>query len=203
MRARLTNSTGKQVLGGGAIAALMLSAACGSAPHPGAVAPASPGQTAPPVVVSCAPTQRTIVHPTVVNGVAMSQVECVAPEAQPAAGVAAAVTYAPSAPPAAAPVVYRTAPVQRAAAPAEMPDTEVVPVATRTTAARPAPARQVIYEERQPARSVKKSAVIIGSAAGAGAGVGAAVGGKKGALIGAAIGGGGAAVWDQITRRKK
>ena len=26
--------------------------------------------------------------------------------------------------------------------------------------------------------------------------------GKKGALVGAAIGGGGAAVWDQITRRK-
>ena len=36
----------------------------------------------------------------------------------------------------------------------------------------------------------------------AGIGVGAAVGGKKGALIGAAIGGGGAAIWDQITRRK-
>ena len=51
-------------------------------------------------------------------------------------------------------------------------------------------------------RSVAKSAIIIGSSAGAGAGVGAAVGGKKGALIGAAIGGGGAAIWDQVTRRK-
>jgi hypothetical protein len=50
-------------------------------------------------------------------------------------------------------------------------------------------------------RSVKKSAIIIGSSAGAGAGVGAAVGGKKGALIGALIGGGGAALWDQIARR--
>jgi hypothetical protein len=49
---------------------------------------------------------------------------------------------------------------------------------------------------------VKKSAIIIGSSAGVGAGVGAAVGGKKGALIGAAIGGGGAAVWDQVTRRR-
>jgi hypothetical protein len=49
---------------------------------------------------------------------------------------------------------------------------------------------------------VKKSAIIIGSSAGAGAGVGAVVGGKKGALIGAAIGGGGATVWDQITRRR-
>ena len=48
---------------------------------------------------------------------------------------------------------------------------------------------------------VKKSAIIIGSSAGAGAGVGAAIGGKKGALIGAAIGGGGATLWDQLTRR--
>ena len=63
---------------------------------------------------------------------------------------------------------------------------------------------QVIYDERpvKKARSVKKSAVIIGSSAGVGAGVGAAVGGKKGALIGATIGGGGAAIWDQVTRRK-
>jgi uncharacterized membrane protein len=78
-----------------------------------------------------------------------------------------------------------------------------VPVSSRPSA-RPAPARQVVYDERPEAagRSVKKSAVIIGSSAGVGAGVGAAVGGKKGALIGAAIGGGGAAVWDQITRRK-
>jgi hypothetical protein len=48
---------------------------------------------------------------------------------------------------------------------------------------------------------VKKSAVIIGSSAAVGAGVGALAKGKKGALIGAAIGGGGAAIWDQITRR--
>ena len=49
---------------------------------------------------------------------------------------------------------------------------------------------------------VKKSAIIIGSSAGVGAGLGAAIGGKKGALLGAAIGGGGATLWDQITRRK-
>jgi hypothetical protein len=62
----------------------------------------------------------------------------------------------------------------------------------------------VIYDERpaRKTRSVGKSAIIIGSSAGAGAGVGAAIGGKKGALIGAAVGGGGAAIWDQITRRK-
>jgi len=61
-----------------------------------------------------------------------------------------------------------------------------------------APERSV---EKQ-GRSVKKSAIIIGSSAGVGAGVGAAVGGKKGALIGAVIGGGGATLWDQVTRRR-
>jgi hypothetical protein len=51
-------------------------------------------------------------------------------------------------------------------------------------------------------RSVKKSVIIIGSSAGVGAGIGAAAGGKKGALVGALIGGGGATLWDQLTRRK-
>jgi hypothetical protein len=60
----------------------------------------------------------------------------------------------------------------------------------------------VYREPVKEGRSVKKSAIIIGSSAGVGAGVGAAVGGKKGALIGAAIGGGSAAIWDQVTRRK-
>ena len=71
------------------------------------------------------------------------------------------------------------------------------------------PARRVVVQERRPVRRVtrpdgrswQKSAVVIGSSAGIGAGVGAAIGGKKGALIGAALGGGGAAIWDQATRR--
>ena len=74
-------------------------------------------------------------------------------------------------------------------------------VAPRTvTRYQPVPERVVV---RQPKRSVKKSAVIIGSSAGVGAGLGAAFGGKKGAGIGALLGGGGAAIWDQITRRQK
>ncbi len=69
--------------------------------------------------------------------------------------------------------------------------------------------RRVVYQrapERivaRPKRSVQKSAIIIGSSAGVGAGIGAAVGGKKGAGIGALIGGGGAALWDQITRHRQ
>jgi hypothetical protein len=107
-----------------------------------------------------------------------------------------------TAPVVAAPAVPVQQPVYRqvSAQPVDaLDDARVVPVST----ARPVQTREVVYE-REPVkakRSVKKSAVIIGSSAGVGAGVGAAMGGKKGALIGAAIGGGGAAVWDQITRR--
>jgi hypothetical protein len=83
-----------------------------------------------------------------------------------------------------------------------MAPARVVPVRQTTTAARPVRTRQIVYDEPvRKKRSVKKSAVIIGSSAAIGAGVGALAKGKKGALIGAAIGGGGAAIWDQITRR--
>jgi hypothetical protein len=58
-----------------------------------------------------------------------------------------------------------------------------------------------VREDAQPKRSWKKSALIIGGAAGAGAGVGALAGGKKGALIGAAIGGGSGAVYEAIKRK--
>ncbi len=85
----------------------------------------------------------------------------------------------------------------------DLPDARVIPVSQPATVARTVPARQVVYSEPiKPKRTVKKSAIIIGSSAGAGAGIGAAVGGKKGALIGAVIGGGGATLWDQITRRR-
>ena len=84
----------------------------------------------------------------------------------------------------------------------EIGDAQVVPVSTR--APQTVRTNQVVYDERpvRKTRSATKSAIIIGSSAGAGAGVGAAVGGKKGALLGAVIGGGGAAIWDQVTRRK-
>jgi hypothetical protein len=152
-------------------------------------------QAGAPVVVTCEPHQRTVVRPVVVNGAMMSEVECVA------AGQIQAVAEQGAS--------QMAAPVQNAYRPAAQPvyddlgDARVVPVRPRSsTVARPVQTRQVVYE-RAPVRgrSVKKSAIIIGSSAGVGAGVGAAVGGKKGALIGAAIGGGSAAIWDQVTRR--
>lgn len=155
-------------------------------------------QAGAPVLVSCEPHQRALVRPAVVNGAAVSQVEC----------VTAAMTDAYASGAIAQPVAntalpgYRVASAPRRVVYDELGDTQIVPVASRSTV-RPVRTRQVVYDERpvRRNRSVKKSAIIIGSSAGVGAGVGAAMGGKKGALIGAAIGGGSAAIWDQVTRR--
>ena len=187
------------------LSALVFTAACNTAPQAmsaaQAVTPAT-AQAGTPVVVSCEPHQRTLVRPAVVNGVTVSQVECVAAAglvastAQPQAFAPAPVSYQP--------VSYQPAPVAtrrvvQQPVYSDIPDAQVVPVSNRTVRT-----NQVVYDERpvKKTRSVAKSAIIIGSSAGAGAGIGAAIGGKKGALIGAAVGGGGATLWDQITRRK-
>ena len=47
-----------------------------------------------------------------------------------------------------------------------------------------------------------EEADAIGEGATTGAELGAVLGGKKGAAIGAIVGGGGATLWDQITRRR-
>jgi hypothetical protein len=202
MRGRDTNIwwTRAGVLGG--LGALLFTVGCGASQN-GIANAAAQSVAAPqpgtPVVVSCEPNQRTLVRPTVVNGVALSQVECVSTGE-------VAVTQTTAAQPAVPmPVNYVAAPRT-----AEWGDTRIVPAQTSApvAAARPVAARQVVYDEDRPERvvkprrTVKKSAIIIGSSAGVGAGVGAAVGGKKGALIGAVIGGGGATLWDQVTRRK-
>jgi hypothetical protein len=184
----------KSLWGGVAAGALLFTYGCGATQNaPGVRAQElAGGQAGAPVVVSCEPHQRTLVRPVVVNGATISQIECVSANGQTAA-------YAPVNPtvPQGA-GYYQTQPVYTDLAPAR-----VVPVSTETVA-RPVRTRQVVYDEPvrvKKNRSVKKSAVIIGSSAAVGAGVGALSGGKKGALIGAAIGGGGAAIWDQITRR--
>ena len=209
LKSRLGQAAGV-LLGMGA---LLSTSACGG---PRDLSAGSPQQLAgnpagTPVVVGCEPHQRTLVRPALVNGAAVSQVECVtaaqvngingyAPavpvaHAQPADALAPPVTYAPQ---------HVSSSARRRPQPvySDLGDAQIVPA--RTGGARPVRTSQVIYDERpvKKSRSVQKSAIIIGSSAGAGAGVGAAMGGKKGALIGAAIGGGGAAVWDQITRRK-
>jgi len=156
------------------------------------------GAAGAPMSIACEPNQRAIVRQAIVNGVVQAQAEC---QSVGVAGTAR--TFAAAASAAPAPIAYgyseapladtqlvRTAYPQPAVARAAAPERVVY---------QPAPERRVV---EQPKRSVKKSAVIIGSSAGVGAGIGAIAGGKKGAGIGALIGGGAAALWDQITRRK-
>lgn len=188
------------------VGALLVTVGCGTTRDANGVVAqqlaAAANPAAMPVLVSCQPDQRALVRQTIVNGAAVSQVECVAAVTQQTAYAQAPIVQ----PVAAAPAAY-SYPAPRAAQPvySDLGDAQVVPVARAPrTVARPVRTSQVIYDEQpvKRGRSVKKSAVIIGSSAGVGAGVGAAVGGKKGALVGAAIGGGSAAIWDQVTRRK-
>ena len=75
-------------------AALAFTFACNTAPQATSALAQQPqiNQAGAPVMVNCEPQQRAVVRPTVVNGVAMSQVDCVAaaplaaaPPAQPVA----------------------------------------------------------------------------------------------------------------------
>jgi hypothetical protein len=182
------------------IAALAATVACGASGTtsvPAASSLASAPNGASPVMVTCEPNQRTLVRPVVVNGATMSQVECVSVAGAPVP--VAQTTYAPA-------NTVRTTPAAYDLEPAR-----VVQPDQPASVARAIPARQVVYRDdvrdrdevrARPKRTVAKSAVIIGTTAGASAGIGALIGGKKGALIGAAVGGGGATVWDQMTRRK-
>jgi hypothetical protein len=164
------------------------------------------GAAAAPLSVSCEPNQRAVVRQVALNGVLQAQVQCESVTTSAFAPIGTTGSFGGTAPvayasaPVAQPIAY-TAPLEntrmvRTAYPQEVVRREAAP---RVVSYQPAQERVVV---RQPKRSVKKSAIIIGSSAGVGAGVGAAVGGKKGAGIGALIGGGGAALWDQITRRK-
>lgn len=134
--------------------------------------------------IECEPHQEAVLQRSIVGGRQMAQVSC-APRTMPAAAYTAPVYYAQ--PGYAQPVAVQ-------------PDIVERPVA-RTQTVRPRAQRVVTREEGEPKRSWKKSALVIGGAAGAGAGVGAIAGGKKGALIGAAIGGGSGAVYEVIKRK--
>ncbi len=188
--------------------ALVVTAACGvndnarlrAMGYDGLAQPVAQQMAAAPngqVLVNCEPNQRTLVRQAMVNGQPVAQVQCVAAEPT---------VYGQAYGNGAYPVAYGNGVV----APRDYGyDTRVVQpaVVRQPVVYRPArtvtSSRRVSNERIERGRTVKKSAIIIGSSAGVGAGVGAAVGGKKGALIGAAIGGGSAAIWDQITRRRE
>ena len=206
MRIMNISNMRRAALGGLAAGALVVTAACGTSDDTrvramgydsGLAQPVAQQMAAVPnangqVLVNCEPNQRALVRQVLVNGQAVAQVQCVAVDQQ-VYGAA----YG-------APVSYGTGVVAprdygydtRVVQPAVVQQPVVYREPVRTTSSRRA------VTVRDSGRSVKKSAIIIGSSAGIGAGVGAAISGKKGALIGAAIGGGGAAIWDQMTRRK-
>jgi hypothetical protein len=193
----------KSLWGGVAAGALLVTVGCGATQNTAGVRAqelAGTQQAGSPVVVSCEPHQRTLVRPVVINGATVSQVECVAADAQATAAYAQPAAYSTPLVAQPAPVRYVTARPAPVVYDDGLEDARVV----RTASTAPTRVRQAVYQEpvARRTRSVKKSAAIIGSSAAVGAGIGALAKGKKGALIGAAIGGGGAAVWDQITRRK-
>lgn len=156
--------------------------------------------TGAPVAVACEPNQRAVVRQAPVNGVLQAQVQCESVGATGTFGATSPVAYQPGFQPVAlngyGPAPTDNARIVRTAYPER--------VVTRDATARRATSYQPTTSDRvyRPKRSVTKSAVIIGSSAGVGAGLGAVIGGKKGAGIGALIGGGGAALWDQMTRRR-
>jgi hypothetical protein len=205
MRGMETKSLWGSATGMMAVGALAFTYGCGGTQSAAAlrgqeIAGAQGGS---PVLVSCEPNQRALVRPTVVNGATVSQVECVSTDAQGAYVQQAAYGpggYAP------ATAFAQPAAVRYSAPRPQYVDEGLSDARIVRSSSRSAPVvrtRQLVYDEPvRKSRSVKKSAIIIGSSAGVGAGLGAAVGGKKGALIGAAVGGGGAAIWDQVTRRK-
>jgi hypothetical protein len=200
----LTFSVASALVGAGCVRASSPASSHGAAVSP---LQTSATQALPPgVSVSCAPGHRAVMRQHAVNGQPTLDVQCVSSvEGTQATHATQAVlpSYATPAPP---PVAQYT-PAMPTHSPAPVTYDEVVPAPRPAPLARRASYRQdgdvLTYEPRsvRPKRTVKKSAVIIGSSAGAGAGIGAILGGKKGALIGAAIGGGGAALWDQATRR--
>ena len=128
-------------------------------------------------VVTCQPSERVVVHHSVVNNELQVATECV-----PAVGLT-------------------TARFENAV----LTDDSIRTVApTRTvaprTVARTSSARRSSTQRVEKKHDWAKTAMIIGGSAGAGAGIGGIAKGKQGALIGAAIGGGAAAIVEAIRR---
>jgi hypothetical protein len=151
---------------------------------PYAMTVANTGQVAAPAsVVQCEPHQEAVLQRSFVAGREVAQVTCVPRTVPFAAYAAPAPAYVP-----------------QGYVPAASVQPDIVQRPVVRTVSQPRVQRVVQREEVRPKRSWKKSALVIGGAAGAGAGVGALAGGKKGALIGAAIGGGSGAIYEAIKR---
>src|SRR3954471_15480166 len=159
MRGARKFTRGARIAAVAGLGGLLFTVGCGTSQSGLAAAPAAVSQPATPVVVGCEPNQRTLVRPAVVNGVAVSQIECVS------IGQMAASAQNPIAQqPGFMPVSYQPASTA-VTRNAELGDTRIVPASYPTSVARPVRARQVVYDEPpvrdvKPQRSVKKSAII-------------------------------------------
>ena len=140
---------------------------------------------APASALQCAPHEEAVLQRSIVAGREVAQLLCETRAVPPAAYAPTAVNGGYYVPAGYVPAASSADIVQR-------------PAVRRVTQTRRAVAQREVV---QPKRSWKKSALVIGGAAGAGAGVGAIAGGKKGALIGAAIGGGSGAIYEAIKRK--
>src|SRR6476469_7269581 len=100
MRGRNLKAVWARAAAVGGFGALLFTVGCGAAPNgaTGVVQSAAVAQAGTPVVVSCEPNQRALVRPAVVNGAAVSQVECVS------SGEVAAYAQSPASQPGVVPV---------------------------------------------------------------------------------------------------
>ena len=127
---QMTSAIGR-VAGLGGLGALIFSYGCGGSQFSTrpAFAQEAASQPGAPVVVTCEPNQRTLVRPVLVNGAAMSQVECVSTgQGQAYASCGVVRTTAPDA----GPVIVRrllvwSQPVAAVEDTRELADTRVIP----------------------------------------------------------------------------
>src|SRR5436190_9629371 len=123
MRGERKFTWGARAAAAAGFSALLFTVGCGASQSgvSAAAAPANVSQPGTPVVVGCEPNQRTLVRPSVINGVAVSQIECVS------VGAMAASAQAPiGQQPGFVPVSYQPASTA-VTRNAELGDTRIVP----------------------------------------------------------------------------
>ena len=162
-----------------ALSTLVFATACNTAPQATQASAQQAAAQGTPVVVSCEPHQRTLVRPAVVNGVTVSQVECVA-----AANVQSRPWRSPGVR-AGTVGISVSVRVVRVAGYSESCAAQVVPVQTNQLPALGPTNQGSTKSGRSGDANRGPKAPIIRSSAGAGAGVGSRWGTRREALIGA------------------
>src|SRR5262245_16027505 len=119
MGGRGMTTWGSRVTAAAGLGALLFTVGCGTSQTGVAATPIA--AAAQPVVVGCEPNQRTLVRPSVVNGVAVSQIECVS------TSEIAVATQSLSAQPSVVPVSYTSASPAPVTRQTDLGDTRIIP----------------------------------------------------------------------------